>query len=252
MLACIRIPKSGSKSLSRLVVEAFPDTPRHYLPDMMRRETQISHWQAFRLWRSQAQSLNKHWKTLSLDKALSEIDAKAKPGDLLIGGHFDQPAVQSGLSQPVKSIVLLRDPVERARSDYNYARQGFQKKRPWQRFDTPLTAKAAGRYDFEGFLDYQLDHRHVFGDLACAFVGWLPGQPLEAILPTIWCWGVLERSDAFADRVSQLAGRPLTFGRTHATRQIEQIDLSTVERRKVERLYARDLELYARCRADYS
>lgn len=252
VLACIRVPKSGSKSLSRIVAEAFPDRPTFYLPDTLRREALISRWQAFRLWRSQAQNLNRHWKVLSLDAALAKIDAAAGPGDLLIGGHFDQPTVQSGLRLPVRSIVLLRDPAERARSDYNYARQGFLKKKPWQRFDAHLTAQAAGRYGFEGFLDYQLEHPRVFGDLACAYVGWLPGEPIEAVLPTIWCWGVLEQADAFADRMSRLAGRRLTLGQTNVTRTVEQLGISVAERRKVERLYARDLELYARCRADDS
>jgi len=156
ILACIRVPKSGSKSLSKIVAEALPDRTRFYLPDTLRREARISRWQAFRLWRSQAQNLSKHWGVLSLDKALAKIDAAAAPGDLLIGGHFDQPTVAAGLSRPVRSIVLLRDPADRARSDYNYARQGFLKKKPWQRFDAHLTAQAAGRYGFEGFLDYQL------------------------------------------------------------------------------------------------
>ena len=251
VLACIRVPKSGSKSLSRIVAEAFPDRTRFYLPDTLRREALISRWQAFRLWRSQAQNLSRHWGVMSLDAALARIDAVAQPGDLLIGGHFDQPSVAAGLSRPVKSIVLLRDPADRARSDYNYARQGFLKKKPWQRFDAHLTAQAAGRYGFEGFLDYQLEHPAVFADLACAYVGWREGTALEAVLPTLFCWGVLEKAEAFAARMSDLAGRPLTFGQSNATRQVEVLDISAAERRKIERLYARDLELYARCRADY-
>lgn len=252
ILACIRVPKSGSKSLSRIVVEAFPDRATFYLPDTLRREALISRWQAFRAWRSQAQNLVRRWGVLSLDAALAKIDAAARPGDLLIGGHFDQPSVQAGLSRPVRSIVLLREPAERARSDYNYARQGFLKKKPWQRFDAHLAARAAGRYGFEGFLDYQLEHPEVFGDLACAYVGWRAGTPLETVLPSIYCWGVLEEADAFARRMSDLAGRPLTFGVSNATRRVEQLDISAAERSRIERLYARDLELHARCRADYS
>lgn len=251
ILACIRVPKSGSKSLSRIVAEAFPDRASFYLPDTLRREALISRWQAFRMRRSQAQNLSRHWKVLSLDAALAKIDAAAAPGDLLIGGHFDLPTVQAGLGKPVRGIVLLRDPADRARSDYNYARQGFLKKKPWQRFDAHLTAQAAGRYGFEGFLDYQLEHPAVFADLACAYVGWREGEALETVLPTLYCWGVLEQADAFAARMSDLAGRPLTFGQTNATRQVEVLDISAAERRKIERLYARDLELYARCRADY-
>ena len=252
VLACIRVPKSGSQSLARMIAEAFPDRTTFYLPDTMRREALISRWQAFRLWRSQTQNLQKHWKVLSLEAALAKIDAAAQSGDLVMGGHFDQPAVQSGLHRPVRSIVLLRDPAERARSDYNYARQGYLKKKPWQRFDAHLTAQIAGRYSFEGFLDYQLEHPQVFGDLACAFVGWLPGEPLQSVLPTIWCWGVLEQADAFARRIGDLAGRPATLRQRNATQRVEQLDISVAERRRIDRLYARDQELYARCRADYS
>lgn len=251
LLACIRIPKSGSKSLARIVRDAFPDRARFYLPDTLRREALISSWQALRLRRSQMQNLSKHWGVLSLTAALAKIDAAAGPGDLLIGGHFDRPTVQAGFSRKVKSIVLLREPAERARSDYNYARQGFLKKKVWQRFDAHLAAKAAGRYGFEGFLDYQLEHPHVFGDLACAYLGWDAGTPVENCRDTIWCWGVLEKPDAFAARMSQLTGRALTFGVFNATSQIEQFDISAAQRHKIERLYARDLELYARCYSDY-
>jgi hypothetical protein len=251
LLACIRVPKSGSKSLSRTLEQAFADRTRFYLPDTLRREALISRWQAVRLWRSQAQNLGRHWGVTSLDAALAKIDAAATPGDLLIGGHFDQPTAQAGLSLPVKSIVLLREPGERARSDYNYARQGFLKKKPWQRFDAHLTAQAAGRYGFEGFLDYQLEHPRVFGDLACAFLGWRAGEPMTRCRETIWCWGVLERAGAFADRLSELVGKPLTVGLSNTTSRVEQIDISAAERRRIEQLYARDLELYARCREDY-
>ena len=42
VLACIRVPKSGSQSLARMVAEAFPDRRTFYLPDTMRREALIS------------------------------------------------------------------------------------------------------------------------------------------------------------------------------------------------------------------
>lgn len=91
----------------------------------------------------------------------------------------------------------------------------------------------------------------MFGDLASAYLGWLPGQPLEAVLPTIWCWGVLEKADAFANRMSELTGRSLTLSQSNVTRQVEVLDISVAARRKIERLYARDLELHARCGQDY-
>ncbi|MDQ0464899.1 hypothetical protein QO010_002683 [Caulobacter ginsengisoli] len=243
------MPKSGSKSLSRLAAEAFADRPQHYVPDTMRREALISRWQAFRLRRSQTQNLMKRYGTASLPAALAKIEAAARPGDLLIGGHADYATMRDGLSRPVRFVTLLREPGERARSDYNYARAGYLRRRPWQRFDSHIAAKIAGRFDFEGFLSYQLQHPQAFADLASAYVGWTPGADLEAHLAaSLWDWGVLEESEAFARRVSERVGKPLVFGRSNTTGQVEQLDISAAERRLVDRLYARDLELYERAR----
>ena len=63
---------------------------------------------------------------------------------------------------------------------------------------------------------------------------------------------MLEQAEAFATRMSELAGRPLTLSQSNVTRQVEVLDISAAERRKIERLYARDLELHARCRDDYA
>jgi hypothetical protein len=249
LILVVRVPKSGSKSLSRLAAEAFEGRPQHYVPDTMRREALISRWQALRLWRSQTQNLSKRYGVASLPRALARIDAAAGPGDLLIGGHADYATLRDGLSRPVRFVTLLREPGERARSDYNYARAGYLRRKPWQRFDSHIAAKIAGRFDFEGFLSCQLEHPQAFADLACAYVGWTAGTDLEAHLAaSLWDWGVLEQSEAFAKRVSERVGRPVLFGRSNATREVEQLDISTAERRLIERLYARDLELYERAR----
>jgi hypothetical protein len=250
LLACIRAPKSGSKSLTRMLDVAFADRGRHYLPDTYRPETRISRWQAFRLWRSQTQNLRARQGVWTLDEAFRKIDAAARPGDLLQGGHFDHATAAAGLTLPVKSIVMLREPAERSRSEYNYARQGFLKRPPWSRFDAHLVAQAAGRYDFAGFLDYQLDHAEVFGDLVSGYLGWRPGQSYEAFRETVWCWGVLDGAAAFTARLSALTGKPLEMPRHNVTARVEQTEVSAAERARIERLYARDLELYARCRAE--
>jgi hypothetical protein len=249
LILVVRVPKSGSKSLSRLAAEAFAGRPQHYVPDTMRREALISRWQAFRLKRSQTQNLMKRYGVPALPAALARIDAAAGPGDLLVGGHADYATMRDGLSRPVRFLTLLREPGERARSDYNYARAGYLRRKPWQRFDSHIAAKIAGRFDFEGFLSYQLEHPEAFADLAAAYLGWAPGADLETHLAaSLWEWGVLEDNAAFARRVSDKVGRPLTFGQSNTTREVEKLDVTAAERRLIERLYARDLELYERAR----
>lgn len=249
LILVVRVPKSGSKSLMRLAAEAFADRPQHYVPDTLRREARISRWQALRLQRSQTQNLGKRYGVATLPQALAKIDAAARPGDLLIGGHADYATLRDGLTKPVRFVTLLREPGERARSDYNYARAGYLRRKPWQRFDSHIAAKIAGRHDFEGFLSYQLEHPEAFSDIASAYVGWAPGADLEAHLAaSLWEWGVLEDNEAFASRVSERVGRTLSFGRSNTTREVEQLDISAAERRLIDRLYARDLELYERAR----
>lgn len=249
LILVVRVPKSGSKSLMRLAAEAFEDRPQHYVPDTLRREALISRWQAFRLQRSQTQNLMKRYGVTALGEALARIDGAARPGDLLVGGHADYATMRESLSKPVRFFTLLREPGERARSDYNYARAGYLRRKPWQRFDSHIAAKIAGRFDFEGFLSYQLEHPEAFADIASAYVGWAPGADLEAHLAaSLWEWGVLEDNEAFARRVSERIGRPVAFGRSNTTREVEQLDIGQAERRLIERLYARDLELYERAR----
>lgn len=251
LIHAVRIPKSGSTSLTRMLALAFADRGRHYLPDTLRREAGISRWQAFRLWRSQTQNLGAKLGVLSLAAALQRIETRALDGDLITGGHSDQATVQAGLKRPVRFITLLRDPARRALSDYNYARAGHLKKKPWQRFDAHLLSQAAARYDFAGFLDYQLDRPQVFGDIACAYVGWRPGEDLERHLSaSLWDWATLERPDGLAARLSDRLGRPVAFGRHNATDRFAAETITTADQARIERLYGRDYELHARCQAD--
>ncbi|MDH4385789.1 MAG: hypothetical protein QE280_10140 [Caulobacter sp.] len=251
LIHAIRIPKSGSTSLTRMLAEAFAGRGRHYLPDTLRREASISRWQAFRLWRSQTQNLGAKLGVLSLGAALNRIETTALDGDLITGGHSDQGCVQAGLKRPVRFITLLRDPARRALSDYNYARAGHLKKKPWQRFDAHMLSRAAARYDLAGFLDYQLDQPEVFGDIACAYVGWRPDEDLEAHLAaSLWDWATLEQPDGLASRLSDRLGRPVAFGRHNATDRFAAEAISAADQARVERLYGRDYELHSRCQAD--
>ncbi|NBB15719.1 hypothetical protein GVN21_10170 [Caulobacter sp. SLTY] len=251
LVHCIRIPKSGSTSLTRMLGQAFEDRGRFYLPDTLRREASLSGWQAFRLWRSQTQNLVQKLGVLTLDAALRKIEAEGRPGDLIAGGHSDVATVRRRVTLPVRFVTLMREPAERARSDYNYARAGYLKKKPWQRFDAHILAGAAGRYDFAGFLDFQLDHPEVFGDLAAAYLGWPEGKSLDAHLTeTLWDWATLETADKLAARLTARMGKPVAFGRHNKTQTIARSDISADERAKIERLCARDYELYQRCLAD--
>lgn len=250
LFACIRVPKSGSKSLSALVSQAFVGRSQFYLPDTWRPEVRVSRWQAFRLWRSQVQNLRSKLGVWSLDQAFVRIEGMAAGGDVIVGGHFDHGTVARGLKRPVKSIVLLRNPAERLLSEYVYARAGHARKKSWQRFDSHRLAQAAGRYDFDGFIDFQLDAPQVYGDIAAGYVGWTGDASFASVRESIWCWGVLEKTDAFASDLSARIGRRLELPRTNVTPGKPEQLITMSQRRRIETLFARDYELYERCCAE--
>lgn len=250
LIHCVRVPKSGSKSLLLMLGEAFAGRRVFYLPDTLRPETALSRWQRFRLWRSQRQNLMQKLGTFSLDAAFAKIEAEGRPGDLIAGGHSDQSLVRGRLSRPVRIVTLLRDPAARALSDYNYARAGYLRKKPWQRFDAHLLARIAAARDFAGFLDFQLDHAAVFSDPAAAFLGWREDQALEAWrADNLWDWATLDTAGKLAGRIAGRLDRPAVFGRHNRT-EVGRTAVTADERRRIERLCARDYALFERCAAD--
>jgi len=250
LIHCVRVPKSGSKSLLLMLGEAFAGRRVFYLPDTLRPETALSPWQRLRLWRSQRQNLMQKLGTPSLSAAFARIEGQARPGDLIAGGHSDQGLVRARLSRPVRFVTLMRDPAARALSDYHYARAGYVKKQPWQRFDAHLLAAVAARRDFAGFLDFQLDHAGVFSDPAAAFLGWRQDQPLETWLAdNLWDWATLETAEKMAGRISERLSRPAVFGR-HNEAEAGRSDITAEERGRIERLCPGDYQLYERCLED--
>ena len=243
----VRVPKSGSTSLSLMAEQAFAGRRFHYVPDTLRREADFSWWQALRHRRSQTRNLLKRYKVTTLTAALAKVGKTIQPGDVLAGGHSDFATIAAHLPLPVRFLTILREPGARALSDYNYARRNYLRRRPWQRFDSHIVAKIAGRYDFEGFLSFQLEHAPHFRDIACAFIGLAADADLETHLAcSLWEWGVLDKGEILAERVSARVGRRVSLPRENVTAGTGEAAITAAQRRLIERLYARDLELYAR------
>ncbi len=161
-----------------------------------------------------------------------------------MGGHVDFRTAEREIARPLKMITLLREPLARARSEYDYMRRGYLRKSRLNRFDSSVLHKAAGRYDFDSYLDYLFDLRHVYGDVACRYLGWDGSENLpEFFAGNVSHWGTLERSDEFARGLSEKLGRP--FSLPHENREAaERPPLTAAQRAKLEQIYFRDTKLY--------
>jgi Sulfotransferase domain len=245
VLVCVRIPKSGSESLGRLVRDAFADRRRFYLPTTYDADGQISAFQRARFARSRLRNLLARYRVFDIADACEIIDAQAANGDLIEGGHIDFGAARAHIGRPLKMITLFRDPAQRSLSEYNYARQVYERRNPLRRFTAALMPKMAGTRDFDGFLDFMDEHRAVYGNIASRYIGWDGDEKLGSYFArNVFHAGLLEQRDRFARELSEKTGKPLAFPHENSTTRRTETAITAAQRAKIERIYARDITLY--------
>ena len=244
LLLGVRIPKSGSQSLVRGLETAFAEQRIFYVPNTLDPDSAVSPLQRLRFLRARGQNLLRHYRTVSMRAVWARIAREARAGDLLMGGHVDLRTASAELSRPLKIITLLREPIARARSEYNYMRRGYARKSRLNRFDASVLHKRAGRLDFDSYLDFLSAHRDVYGDIACQYLGWDESEGLpEFFARNVFHCGLLEQSDDFARGLSKKLGRHFALPMANRTPG-ERPQITSRQRAVLERVYARDIALY--------
>src|SRR5215469_6996116 len=161
LFLCIRLPKSGSQSLVRGLTDAFARQQIFYVPNTLDPDSRVSRMQRLRFLRARYQNLSRHYGTVSMRAVWARIDRDARPGDLLMGGHVDFRTASAKIHRPLQIIAILREPLARAQSEYEYMRRGYARKPRLNRFDASVLHKRAGRLDFDSFLDFLFAHRMI-------------------------------------------------------------------------------------------
>jgi len=223
---------------------AFWDRRIFYVPNTLDPDSQVSRLQRLRFLRARYQNLSRHYGRASMRSMWARIEREAQSGDLLMGGHVDFRTASAHLSRPLKIITLLREPIARARSEYDYMRRGYARKLRLNRFDASILHKRAGRLDFDSYLDFLFAHRGVYGDIASQYIGWNGVDDLAEFLGrNVFHCGALERSDDFARGLSEKLGRPLVLPMENRTSG-ERPEITSRQRALLEQIYARDIVLY--------
>jgi hypothetical protein len=244
LFLCVRVPKSGSQSLTRGLEAAFAGKRVFYVPNTLDPDSQVSRLQRLRFVRARFQNLSRHYGTVSMRAVWARIEREAAPGDLLMGGHVDFRTASANLRRPLKIFTLLREPIARARSEYDYMRRAYTRKQWLNRFDASVLHKRAGRLDFDSYLDFLFAHRAIYGDIATQYLGWNGrGDPAEFFARNVFHCGVLERSDDFARVLSEKLGRRFALPIENRTAG-ERPDITARQRARLEQIYARDIVLY--------
>jgi hypothetical protein len=251
LIVVIRTPKSASTTLATIVEQCFPAAQTFVLPNTLDIEGAISALQHLRYIRHAARVNYRSHRLLRLSKVFARINVEAVPGDILTGGHLDFDTCRNQLALPAKFIALIRNPIDRSVSEYTYARAGYARKSYLSKLDASLVAKAAGRFSFEGYLDFLTDHRAAFGDIACRYVGLRHGDDIAAhFAANAYHFGRVDNLSAFSRGLARKTGMPVRQQHLNATAAPARIKITAAERHKIENLYAGDLELYEWVRAN--
>ena len=246
----VRIPKCGSSSLSRLLADAFEGHRTFYLYDTRNPDTEVSALQRLRYRRSLSRNLRRHYGISDQKKVYETIAREAANADLIDGGHIDFLGVCANVPRPLKMITLVRDPVERSRSEYNYARRSFASRNVFGRLDTGVMPKLAGTRDYDGFLDFLFEHRAIYGNLASRYIGWDGAANLsDYFLRHVFHAGALEESERFASELSEKMGKRLAFPHANRVENNAANPVTRAQRGRIEQIYPLDFTLYEWVRA---
>jgi hypothetical protein len=247
-IGVIRVPKSGSISLTLMVRQAFEGRRFFELPTSLIGDMGDSPMQRFRARRSQSRHLLRNHRTFSMTKAIRTIEQQGADGDVIGGGHIDH-ATFSRFSCPVRYVVLFREPVARFVSEYNYSRVGYFKKKPWLRFDAAVKTKLASQYSLEGYAQALANRSEMFANIAAQYMGILSTADMEPrFAENVFQAGVIEELEAFRKGLSAKTGFAFPAIHTHQTTTKTETEVSPAARRQLERLFALDFEIYEHAR----
>jgi hypothetical protein len=244
LCVCVRIPKAASTSLHYLLEAAFEGRQHFYVPHTLNIDGGISTFQELRFLRSRARHLLLRYGTPSIRRAFDIISESAENGDLIHGGHIDFPSVQEHLHRKAKLITIFREPAARCRSEYNWCHRQYLDSSLLKRFDSSARHKAAGRYSFDGYLDFLSEHRERYDNIAARYIGWDGEEQLGNFFEAnVFHSGVVEESDAFERGLSEKMGVHVAFPR-HNEAEDGETALTAEQRSRIERIYPLDFKLY--------
>lgn len=250
ILILVRIPKSGSTSVSLMVRKPFPVERTLAMGPTINPDADLSALQDFRIELKKLKKRLKKYHAVTVPQMLRTI--KAREGDLdLITGHIHYGFVKLKSKEP-RHITVIRDPVARARSDYFYTRERMGKKAGHSWYQSERLKIAATR-DFENYLSFLHERKASYGNTASRFI--IGESEFETAFDCLekgfYHYGLLEDLPGFIEGLAEKTGLE-GFEVVHARKSSkpeEETALSQAERRLIEKIYDADLECYEQARA---
>lgn len=250
ILILVRIPKSGSTSVSLMVRKPFPVERTLAMGPSINPDADLSPLQDFRIGLKKLKKRIKKYHAITVPQMMGAIQAREEDLDL-ITGHIHYGFVKLKTKEP-RHITVMRDPFTRARSDYFYARERMGKKGGHSWYQSQRL-KIAATGDFESYLSFLHEHKSSYGNSASRFI--IGESDYETAFDCLekgfYHYGLLEDLPGFIKGLAEKTGLQ-DFELVHArksSRPDEESPTTKAERRLIEHLYDADLECYERARS---
>jgi len=244
VVVLVRVPKSGSTTLVSMVTAAFPDARIYRMPHLLRSDEGPSPLEKLRRARARMRRFWKLFGTVRENTAWRRLSARLRDGDI-ISGHFayGTPALP-GVNP--NCVTLLRHPLDRLISEYNYARVGFEQRWRVQHLYHRGRLAAAARLTFADYLAFLEDNRPLFENIATRYVTGerACADPAGFLQANYFHFGTLERLDRFAEGLSAKLGVAVQPRHKRITSERADIAMTARDQARFERLYSEDLNMY--------
>jgi hypothetical protein len=241
----VRIRKSGSQSLVEMIHSALPASRIFSMPPIPpKADLGIELSEDFRRVRRTKKRLWKLFKTLDYPNAWKILDATAQPGDVVSGHfHYGAPVLPSW---KLKYITIVREPVRRLFSEYQYCRKSYLERPFWRHFHIAARLKVAGRGSFDDYVGYLHKHREQFANPMSGYIigGQTVSDPYDFLCQNYFHFGTLEKIGTFTEQLSIKLGSTSAPAWKNKTSAAPGKPPADYDANKVQDLLGMDIRLY--------
>ena len=225
--------------------DAYPDS-QHFQFDLPRKLGESdSFLEKIRVSKNYKRSLFKRYGCLSEECVWEKINASLKPNDI-ISGHIKIDEIKTNKYEN-RLVTLIRNPMDRIISEYNYTRLGYLKRNKFQKLYHRNKLMAAGKYDLEGYLSFMNDHDDEYGRFMKNYIlgkDFSGGNELDFMLENYFSFGTVEKIEKFIGDFKNKTGITLTQQNQNITKQKKVNTLSPKEVALIEKICGEDIDLY--------
>jgi hypothetical protein len=227
-----------------MIQKALPNAKRHPVVGRIYGIENATRLERIRAFRKVYRRRWKQHRAFTLERTWDKIAGSLQHDDI-VAGHFSISEIRLTGFQS-KLITILRHPVYRLLSEYNYGRVGYQRRPALRRLLHRGRLAAAGEYSFEDYIHFLRDNNiersrflqhYLIGNNR-------PDDAVDFMDKNYFLYGTIEGFDRFVEQFNDLTGLNASPVTTNVTQNKARPTLNSREISLAERFCESDLNFY--------